>query len=329
MNDLLSKFTGAIFGAVVGDVIGAAVEAHSSEYINSKYKTIDDILEEDIICDSFGKWQFGCFTDDTQTIIAVSHWLINGRLDGESLLDEFVRYYEEWRRYGPSMEKIICHVRKTHNKTSLSQMCFAEGSYGNNSVVRILPVALRFCNDYQKLIQIARISSLTTHSHRLAVQAAILNAVAIMFVINMKGKFHYSRVTNPIKVTLNKFKSYFQDTREYEVAIEEIENGLEKNRSTQDMLQILGSDITAQRSFPIALYSFLKNPNSYEKVIADAIFIGGDTDSVACMAGALSGAYLGIGRVSQQNCIKESVYNKTFFTDLAKNLYNLTLHSSK
>jgi poly(ADP-ribose) glycohydrolase ARH3 len=44
---------------------------------------------------------------------------------------------------------------------------------------------------------------------------------------------------------------------------------------------------------PTALASFALTPDSYADAVANVIFLGGDTDTLAAMAGALSGAYLG------------------------------------
>ncbi|MBY0429721.1 MAG: ADP-ribosylglycohydrolase family protein, partial [Rhodospirillales bacterium] len=46
-----------------------------------------------------------------------------------------------------------------------------------------------------------------------------------------------------------------------------------------------------------ALYAFLRNPDNYGETIATAILPGGDTDTAAAMAGALSGARLGLSAI--------------------------------
>ncbi len=46
-----------------------------------------------------------------------------------------------------------------------------------------------------------------------------------------------------------------------------------------------------------SLYSFLKSPEDYQETISTAIAVGGDVDTTAAMAGAISGAYLGLGAV--------------------------------
>ncbi len=59
-----------------------------------------------------------------------------------------------------------------------------------------------------------------------------------------------------------------------------------------------------------SLYSFLRSPEDYWETVCTAIAVGGDVDTTAAMAGAISGAYLGLGAlpmdlargVNDQNC---------------------------
>jgi poly(ADP-ribose) glycohydrolase ARH3 len=59
----------------------------------------------------------------------------------------------------------------------------------------------------------------------------------------------------------------------------------------------LGNRIEALHSVPTAVASFGLTPESFEDTISNVIFLGGDTDTLAAMAGSLSGAYLGVGRL--------------------------------
>ncbi len=46
-----------------------------------------------------------------------------------------------------------------------------------------------------------------------------------------------------------------------------------------------------------SLYSFLRSPEDYWETVCTAIAVGGDVDTTAAMAGAMSGAHLGLGAV--------------------------------
>ena len=52
-----------------------------------------------------------------------------------------------------------------------------------------------------------------------------------------------------------------------------------------------------EEAVALALYCFLRYPNSYSKTVIRAANTNGDSDSIACIAGAISGAYLGIDAI--------------------------------
>jgi ADP-ribosylglycohydrolase len=75
-----------------------------------------------------------------------------------------------------------------------------------------------------------------------------------------------------------------------------------------------------------ALYSFLHSPESYLKTISTAIEIGGDVDTTAAIAGAISGAYLGIGSLPRDLAIyltDRGTWGYGELTQLATDLYDL------
>jgi poly(ADP-ribose) glycohydrolase ARH3 len=63
---------------------------------------------------------------------------------------------------------------------------------------------------------------------------------------------------------------------------------------------MLGNTLEAHRSVGSAIACFTQEPESYTEVIARAINLGGDTDTIAAMAGAMSGAHLGVSAIPRQ-----------------------------
>ena len=50
----------------------------------------------------------------------------------------------------------------------------------------------------------------------------------------------------------------------------------------------------------MALYCFLRHRDCFADCLHHAVFIGGDTDTIACMAGSLAGAYLGESAIPER-----------------------------
>ena len=59
------------------------------------------------------------------------------------------------------------------------------------------------------------------------------------------------------------------------------------------IIEVFGNDSTALNSVPTAIFCFLSHPLSFEEAVVYAVGLGGDTDTIAAMTGALSGAFHG------------------------------------
>ena len=92
-----------------------------------------------------------------------------------------------------------------------------------------------------------------------------------------------------------------------------------------DDLSGMGNRIEALHSVPTAIASFALTPESFEATISNVIFLGGDTDTLAAMAGALSGAYLGASRLPGRlvGLLESSPKGRTYIQQLAGRLFAL------
>jgi len=90
----------------------------------------------------------------------------------------------------------------------------------------------------------------------------------------------------------------------------------------QQIVVALGNGIEAPRSVPTAIYCFLKQPKSYKDCITYAVSLGGDTDTIASMTGAISGAYLGVNAIPPKWRLK--LENRAYIEALAEGLYQIT-----
>jgi poly(ADP-ribose) glycohydrolase ARH3 len=296
---LKDKFHGCLLGGAIGDIAGAAVEAESPQYIAATYRSIDDILAAGTVAEFTGPpWQVGRFTDDTQMTLCVAEWLIAGEAPAPlTLLERFARAYEPWRRYGPGTAAIL-RMFPQHKAAwrELATAQFPHGSYGNGSAMRVAPVGLAYHRDFDKAASVAIESSRPTHSHPLAYQGAVVQALAVAVATGLR-EFEPSAFLRPLRASLKYFDDLMQDTSTFAAALDAVEDGLSRGASCAEMSAILGTGIAAREAVPMALYCFLRHPASYADVIHHAVFLGGDTDTIAAMAGAISGAFLGAGAI--------------------------------
>lgn len=324
---LQDKFRGCLLGGLVGDVTGAVVEAEAPLYIARRYQSIDDILAAGTVEEFTGPaWRVGRYTDDTQMTICVAEWLIEDDPPHapQRLFARFADAYERWRRYGPGTEGILrLYPQHPDEWRELATMMFPHGSHGNGGAMRVAPVGLAYHNDLDRAAAVAIESSRPTHSHPLAYMGAVLQAVAVAIVTAANMPIDPAELLRALRARLTYFADLMQDVSPFADALHAIEHGLARGASCAEMSETLGTGVTAVEAVPMALYCFLRHPDSFEEVIHDAVYLGGDTDTIASMAGALSGAYLGKEGIPQRwlDTVREDRYTPAEIERLADRLF--------
>lgn len=134
-------------------------------------------------------------------------------------------------------------------------------SYGNGSAMRVSPIAFYFSSE-EEVLEEAKRSADVTHNHQDGVKGAQAIALATYMAWNGKTK------------------------QEIKEAVESF--GYKTNIILSS--EHLGFDCTCQGTVPQAVYAFL-NTNSFEGAIREAIMMGGDSDTIAAMAGSIAHAY--------------------------------------
>lgn len=323
---LVQKFEGCLLGAMVGDVLGAAVEGETAQYIRKTFHSLDEMASLEQVDEPLGgTWKMGRYTDDTQMAIAVTEWLVEGSgTDGQDLVRRFSEAYEPWRRYGPGTRYILdLYKAYPEQWSALSTAMFPSGSYGNGSAMRAAPVGLRFHQDFPALLQASRVSSQGTHSHPLAYQGAALQATGVALAARGDGVVDPVRFLKALGATLSHFEERGQDTTRFREKMKRIEEALLAPEEIRPgLVNSLGNGIEVFESVPLALYSFLSNLASFEKALETAIFQGGDTDTIASMTGALSGAFLGVQAIPDRwiQKIEEKEYPPAKIRELGRKL---------
>jgi poly(ADP-ribose) glycohydrolase ARH3 len=277
---------------MIADIIGAVVEGESPKYIRKTFRTLDDMLALDRVEEVLGQyWTVGRFTDDTIMTLCVAEWLLEcEELDGENLLDRFEKSYRPARRYGSGTARIL-EAFPEHRKEwrSLATLMFPDGSFGNGAAMRVGPIGCRYAADPVGRRRAVRTSAITTHAHPLAIIGATLQATAI--------------ATTDMQALRNDvawFEGQGQDVEAYRTALEIMAQGLENDAPPEVLADRLGTGIAAHESVPMAIYCALRSLDDYERALTEAIFLGGDADTIACMAGAIVGARLGVQAIPRR-----------------------------
>jgi poly(ADP-ribose) glycohydrolase ARH3 len=304
MPDLHDRFRGCLLGLAVGDALGALFEAKHASYIRQSCPDLTRLLaypREDI-------W----YTDDTQMMIGVAETLIaKGEIVEADLCRAFAGNYVPARGYGFGARRVLEAMEEGRDHRAVAQSTFRGGSFGNGGAMRVAPVGLLFRDDLDQLWQQARLSAEPTHLHPLGIEGAQLLALAVALASQTETLDRRDFIDRLLEACVSD---------EYRERLEQA-RGME----SPDELCLLGNGIAAVESVPTAIASFSLTPWSYAETMGNVILLGGDTDTMAAMAGAVAGAHLGVQAIPKDllDRLETSPKGRAYLFDLADGLWQV------
>ena len=194
------------------------------------------------------------FTDDSVMTLAVAEALLSSRSFAETLRDFALRYPD--RGYGQRFRSWV----ETADE-SLS------GSWGNGAVMRVSPVAYAGRSE-DEVLALARDQATPSHGHPDAVTGAQTVALAIWLVRQGESRDALRDILT------GRF-------------------GLNLERRVDDIRPGHGFDVSARGTVPTAIICALE-ADDYEDAVRNAVSLGGDSDTLACIAGSLAEALYGL-----------------------------------
>jgi ADP-ribosylglycohydrolase len=193
------------------------------------------------------------FTDDTVLTIAVADCL----LTGAAYVDNFRRYALEYpnRCYGAGFWLWVeSRSREPYN------------SWGNGSAMRVSPVGYAF-DTLEDVLREAKRSAEVTHNHPEGIRGAQATAAAIFLARQGESK--------------EGIRKAVQDKFNYDLS-----GSVETIRPTYSFKE------SCQETVPQAIIAFLDSAD-YEDAVRLAVSLGGDADTLACIAGGIAEAFYG------------------------------------
>jgi poly(ADP-ribose) glycohydrolase ARH3 len=301
-RDLKSEFIGALLGTAVGDALGAPLEGWSRERVDRVYGESGRLEMVE-----------GRYTDDTEQMIGVAESLLrNTGFDGADMARTLVQNMNPRRGYGPGSRAAFERLRAGEQWDEAAQHLFGGmGSYGNGAAMRIAPVGLFYYDNPKELREVAYRSSQITHTHELGKEGAALQAFAIALAVRKDR---------------NEMLSQLEDFVHHEVyknKLRRMERLLRTEASSGEVIAELGNGMAAFDSVPTAIYSFLRFED-FERSVVSAIRLGGDTDTIGAMTGAICGAYYGDQAIPSEWLarLEDGEKGKRYIQRLAEELYN-------
>ena len=266
-----------MLGAVAGDIIGSPYEWNN---------TNDRFFE---LCRGTRGWFRGRemtfhpkFTDDTVMTLAIARWLMSDNDKNASrlisIMQSMGREYID-RGFSPMFKRWIQSDNPRPNN-----------SYGNGAAMRVSPVAMT-AHSLPEAITLARMTAEVSHSHPEGIKGAEAMSQAIWMA-------NHGRSKDDIRFAM-------QNDFGYDLSIPEEDMKLLLAGCIKEPVIVNGEDIgqfyfretgkidsSCQNTVPAAVRAFLAG-DSFEDTVRRAVAYGGDSDTIASMAGAIAAPFYG------------------------------------
>lgn len=212
------------------------------------------------------------FTDDSVMTIAVGHAFLDAQPNADiewtrrRLISSMKQYGRKFPRagYGGMFRRWLkCDDPQPY------------GSFGNGSAMRVSSAAWLY-NDLETVRSMARLSAEVSHNHPEGIKGAEATASAIFLARTGSTK--------------EEIKAYIVDNFGYDLS-----------RTCDEIRPGYHHVETCQETVPEAITAFLEG-ESFEDVIRTAVSLGGDCDTLTCIAGSIAEGFYGIPEELKQEC---------------------------
>ena len=307
MDPRFSRAYGALAGLALGDALGMPTQAMSPEQIRAVYGRITGLVDGDASQPYAPGMPAGSVTDDTEQALLVASLLVRGRgtSSGRVALDagEFAHALLAWEDsmiergsldlLGPSTKAALERVRAGEDPLTV-------GGAGttNGAAMRVTPIGIAMSTaDPEAFADAVWSSCQVTHATRQGFQSAALVAAAVSMGIDA------ARSTTPdLRGLLWKALSYVDSLPERGAwtpgpdviaatrrAMQLVANPA--SSSLECLVEQVGTSVASAQAIPMAFALLARDPSP--QALLDAANIGGDTDTIGAIAGAILGAALG------------------------------------
>ena len=309
------KYIDGLMGFVIGDAFGVPVETSSREYLLNNPLT-------KMIGYKYHNVPEGSWSDDTSMLIATIDSInVKCDVDYKDIADKFL-LWKNHADYTPNKEvfgignSVITALEKYDENRELDPtLCGVSEveSSSNESLMRIIPVAYyaieKKLKDYEVLEIVKKLSSIT-HSAEVCIMACYIYVRLVMFLLNDKDKFSAYSMTKCVdysmfsEETQSKFNRLIKEDIG-KVTVDEI-------KSSNYVVDTLEATI----------WVMLKSGNFKEAIIG-AVNLGGATDTIGALTGALAGIIYGYDNIPEAwlEKIARREYLLDIFEEFSENKY--------
>ena len=338
-TQMVDKIHGCLVGLATGDamgMVGLSSYQKTVDIYGAELTTFITPVTDPEIDPVHYLLPKGTVTDDTFGALAIVDAIISR---GEISLDTFVESNINWVTYadalsfelgrnrgmaGPSTSAAIAKLRKGVSP-------YETGMQGvtNGSAARVPPLGFVFPGDLEATVEAATLSCIPTHNTNVAISATAAVACAISVIA--AGERELDAIIDAAKQgaemgkTRGKIVYSPSVAKRIDLAVQLARSGKDRRQASQDIYDLIGSDLAAYEVAPAAFGAFALGNGDPAASILTAINICGDSDTLGAIAGALAGALHGAGSFpAEYEDTVESV-NKLNMAEKAERFYDAIL----
>ena len=290
---------GALYGLAIGDALGMPTQLMSRTGIAERYGVIDRFRAADAWHPLAGGLPAGHITDDTEQAMLLARLLIEGH--GHVAPGIFARALVEWEddmRARGSLDLLGPSTKRAVQAVLDGEPLATAGRFGttNGAAMRVTPVGIiRTWQPIDIFVDLVAETSFVSHNTGVAIAGAAAVAAAVSAGIdgaNLEGAVEAAVGAAQVGATRGYWVAAADVASRIRLAID-LADPADVDGSLTRLYEIVGTSLATQESVPAVFGILATFPDDPWSAVCAAASLGGDSDTVAAMAGAIGGALHG------------------------------------
>ena len=301
MDPRFSRAYGALAGLALGDALGMPTQAMSPQQIQTVYGHVTGLVDGDKSQPYAPGMAAGSVTDDTEQALLIASLLLKGHGSGLNLdASEFSHALLAWEDsmiergsldlLGPSTKAALERVRAGENPLRVG----GEGTT-NGAAMRVTPIGIAASTSNRQLFADAVWSSCqVTHATRQGFQSAALVAAAVSLGIDAGAADVTDLLWKAVAFvrSLPERGAWSPEPDVVAATQRALKLAAQPSSSLERLAEQIGTAVASAQAIPMAFALLARDPSP--RALLEAANLGGDTDTIGAIAGAILGASLGV-----------------------------------
>lgn len=301
MDPRFSRAYGALAGLALGDALGMPTQAMSPQQIQTVYGHVTGLVDGDKSQPYAPGMAAGSVTDDTEQALLIASLLLKGHGSGLNLdASEFSHALLAWEDsmiergsldlLGPSTKAALERVRAGEDP-----LCVGGEGTTNGAAMRVTPIGIAASTSDRQLFADAVWSSCqVTHATRQGFQSAALVAAAVSLGIDAGAADVTALLWEAVAFvrSLPERGAWSPEPDVVAATHRALKLAAQPASSLEWLAEQIGTSVASAQAIPMAFALLARDPSP--RALLQAANLGGDTDTIGAIAGAILGASLGV-----------------------------------